>query len=76
MTTNKNYYPFKRTLNAKKDFSAWIDYLCKHGEKPAQIIKSYEKGLITFRELITALYDTEKEYVENDIITFDEFIND
>ena len=74
--TNKNRYPFKRTLNAKKDFSAWIDYLCKHGEKPTRIIKSYEKGLITFRELITTLYDTEKEYVENDIITFDEFIND
>ena len=75
MTTNKNYYPFKRTLDAKKDFSAWINYLCKHGEKPERIIKSYENGMITLYELIQALRDIEREYLQTGVITWDEYAN-
>lgn len=47
----------KKTFNIFKDFKAWAIAINCNSEEARKAIVSYEKGLITFSEMIATLLD-------------------
>lgn len=64
-------FTYERTLNPEKDFKNWLKHLSQY-EKPARLIKYYEKGMLTLLELINALNDAEKDLFRSGVIKWDE----